>query len=121
MPGDLRWLRLLRHLSLIHILTTNPIPDDIPAFDTYLEAGDIVCVYENVDPRERDYTQDLYEDDSIAYIRVTAVSVPWACLLYTSLLESRSEAYQYIKNKSRHCAGIIFYRPALLHKFWFFS
>ena len=59
-------------------ITTNPIPDDIPAFDTYLEAGDIVCVYENVDPRERDYTQDLYEDDSIAYIRVTAVSVPWA-------------------------------------------
>lgn len=41
-------------------ITTNPIPDDIPAFDTYLEAGDIVCVYENVDPRERDYTQDLY-------------------------------------------------------------
>ncbi len=59
-------------------ITTNPIPDDIPAFDTYLEAGDIVCVYENVDPRQRDYTQDLYEDDSIAYIRVTAVSEPWA-------------------------------------------
>ena len=59
-------------------INTNPIPDDIPAFDTYLEAGDIVCVYENVDPRQRDYTQDLYEDDSIAYIRVTAVSVPWA-------------------------------------------
>lgn len=59
-------------------ITTNPIPDDIPAFDTYLEAGDIVCVYENVDPRQRDYTQDLYEDDSIAYIRVTSVSVPWA-------------------------------------------
>ncbi len=59
-------------------ITTNPIPDDIPAFDTYLEAGDIVCVYENVDPRERDYTQDLYEDDSIAYIRVTSVRVPWA-------------------------------------------
>lgn len=49
-------------------ITTNPIPDDIPAFDTYLEAGDIVCVYENVDPRERDYTQDLYEDESIAYL-----------------------------------------------------
>ncbi len=59
-------------------ITTNPIPEDIPAFDTYLEAGDIVCVYENVDPRERDYTQDLYEDDSVAYIRVTSVSVPWA-------------------------------------------
>lgn len=59
-------------------INTNPVPDDIPAFDTYLEAGDIVCVYENVDPRERNYTQDLYEDDSIAYIRVTSVSVPWA-------------------------------------------
>ncbi len=59
-------------------ITTNPIPDDIPAFDTYLEAGDIVCVYENVDPRERNYTQDLHEDDSIAYIRVTAVDQPWS-------------------------------------------
>ena len=37
-----------------------------------------MCVYENVDPRKRNYTQDLYEDDSIAYIRVTAVNVPWA-------------------------------------------
>lgn len=61
----------------MHINTT-PVPDDIPAFDTYLEVGDIVCVYENVDPRQRDYTQDLYEDDSIAYIRVTAVNVSWA-------------------------------------------
>jgi uncharacterized repeat protein (TIGR02543 family) len=59
-------------------ITTNPIPADIRPFDQYLEEGDIVCVYENVDPRERDYTQDLYEDDSIAYIRVTAVNVPWA-------------------------------------------
>lgn len=61
----------------MHINTT-PVPDDIPAFDTYLEVGDIVCVYENVDPRQRDYTQDLYEDESIAYIRVTAVNVSWA-------------------------------------------
>lgn len=52
--------------------------NSVPGFDTFLEVGDIVCVYENVDPRERDYTKDLYEDDSIAYIRVTAVNVSWA-------------------------------------------
>mgnify|MGYP001661113113 CR=1 FL=1 len=61
----------------MHIGIT-PVPDYIDAFDEYLEVGDIVCVYENVDPRERDYTRDLYEDDSIAYIRVTAVNQPWA-------------------------------------------
>ena len=59
-------------------IMTSPIPEDTPAFDTYLAAGDIVCVYEDVDPRERDYTQDLYEDDAIAYVRVTSVDVPWA-------------------------------------------
>lgn len=38
-----------------------------------LEEGSVLCVYEDVDPRQRDYTKDLYEDDSIAYIRITEV------------------------------------------------
>ena len=38
-----------------------------------LNVGDIVCIYENVDPRERDYTQNTYEDDSVAYIRIAGV------------------------------------------------
>ena len=39
-----------------------------------LKAGDYVCIYETEDPRNRDYTDDDYEDDSLAYIRVTAVA-----------------------------------------------
>ena len=36
-----------------------------------LEAGDVVCIYENIDPKDRDYTQNTYEDDALAYIRIT--------------------------------------------------
>lgn len=38
-----------------------------------LQVGDVVCVYETVDPRQRDYTTSLYEDDAIAYIRITDI------------------------------------------------
>ena len=44
---------------------------DSPLNTAALEEGSVVCVYENVDPRDRDYTTDLYEGDSIAYIRIT--------------------------------------------------
>ncbi len=43
------------------------------AGQTALQSGDIVCIYENIDPRQRDYTQDDYEDDALAYIRITGV------------------------------------------------
>lgn len=36
-----------------------------------LEAGDVVCIYEKVHPNDRDYTQNTYEDDAVAYIRIT--------------------------------------------------
>lgn len=39
-----------------------------------LKAGDMVCIYENTDPRDRDYTQDAYWHDAVAYIRITEVN-----------------------------------------------
>lgn len=39
-----------------------------------LQAGDMVCIYENTDPRDRDYTQDAYWHDAVAYIRITEVN-----------------------------------------------
>ncbi|MBE5926023.1 MAG: hypothetical protein E7270_03575 [Lachnospiraceae bacterium] len=41
--------------------------------DNSLKVNDVVCIYENVDPRDRDYTQNNYDDDSIAYIRIVGV------------------------------------------------
>lgn len=48
---------------------------DSPLSNLDLQVGDVVCVYETVDPRNRDYTQDLYEDDAIAYIRITDIEL----------------------------------------------
>ena len=42
--------------------------------DGDLETDDIVCIYENVHPNDRDYTKNDYEDDALAYIRITGVS-----------------------------------------------
>lgn len=39
-----------------------------------LKAGDMVCIYETTDPRDRDYTQDAYWHDAVAYIRITEVN-----------------------------------------------
>ena len=39
-----------------------------------LEKDDIVCIYETTDPRDRDYTQNTYEGDALAFIRITGVS-----------------------------------------------
>lgn len=38
-----------------------------------LTTGDVVCIYENIHPKDRDYTQDNYADDALAYIRITGV------------------------------------------------
>lgn len=38
-----------------------------------LEQGDIVCIYQNTDPRDRDYTQDDYENDAMAFIKITGI------------------------------------------------
>ncbi|MBQ4069708.1 MAG: InlB B-repeat-containing protein [Lachnospiraceae bacterium] len=42
--------------------------------DTLLDVNDVVCIYENVDPRDRDYTQNSYEDDSVAYVKITGAN-----------------------------------------------
>ena len=39
-----------------------------------LESGDIVCIYENTHPNDRDYTENNYTDDAVAYIKITGVS-----------------------------------------------
>lgn len=41
--------------------------------DGGLAAGDTLCIYESVDPRERDYTQHDYQDDSVAFVKVIDV------------------------------------------------
>ena len=38
-----------------------------------LSVGDTVCIYETTDPRDRDYTQDDYQDDAMAFIRITGI------------------------------------------------
>ena len=39
-----------------------------------LKAGDILCIYETVDPRERDYINNDYSNDAEAYIEVIVVN-----------------------------------------------
>ncbi len=39
-----------------------------------LKANDILCIYETVDPRQRDYVNNDYTDDSEAYVEVTSVN-----------------------------------------------
>ena len=39
-----------------------------------LNVGDIVCIYETTDPRERDYTENSFEGDAMAFIRIMDVS-----------------------------------------------
>lgn len=39
-----------------------------------LEASDILCIYETVDPRNRDYINKDYTDDAEAYVEVTGVN-----------------------------------------------
>ncbi|MBE5926695.1 MAG: hypothetical protein E7270_07000, partial [Lachnospiraceae bacterium] len=62
----------------VALLTTdgnadNTVQGTFTMSDNTLSIGDMVCIYENVDPRDRDYTQNTYEDDSMAYIRISDV------------------------------------------------
>lgn len=36
-----------------------------------LKAGDIVCIYTGTDPREKDYTKDIDDNGTVAYVRIT--------------------------------------------------
>ncbi len=60
------------------LLSTDENDEDIIGSFTMtgqkLEVNDIVCIYETTDPRNRDYTQNNYEGDAMAFIRITAVN-----------------------------------------------
>ena len=49
------------------------IEGSFPMSTQKLERGDIVCIYQTEDPRNRDYTQDDYENDAMAFIEITGV------------------------------------------------
>lgn len=52
---------------------TDSIEGSFPMTTQKLEQGDIVCIYQTEDPRNRDYTQDDYENDAMAFIEITGV------------------------------------------------
>lgn len=52
---------------------TDSIEGSFPMSTQKLEQGDIVCIYQTEDPRNRDYTQDDYENDAMAFIEITGV------------------------------------------------
>ena len=42
--------------------------------DGGLAKGDTLCIYEKVDPRNRDYTKNEDQDDSVSFVKVTGVN-----------------------------------------------
>lgn len=60
------------------LLSTEESTEDITGSFTMteqaLEVDDIVCIYETTDPRQRNYTENNYEGDAMAFIRITAVN-----------------------------------------------
>lgn len=54
--------------------STDSIEGSFPMSTQKLEQGDIVCIYQKVDPRERDYTTNTYENDAMAFIEITGVN-----------------------------------------------
>lgn len=54
-----------------------------------LQIGNILCIYEDVDPRQRDYVNNNYSDDAEAYIEVTKVN--GSTVTFTNLDETDAE------------------------------
>ena len=50
-----------------------PITGSFPKSTADLDAGDVVCIYQTEDPRDRDYTTNTYENDAMAFIEITGV------------------------------------------------
>lgn len=50
-----------------------PITGSFPKSTADLDAGDVVCIYQTEDPRDRDYTTNNYENDAMAFIEITGV------------------------------------------------
>lgn len=53
--------------------STEAVQGSFPMSGQNLETGDIVCIYQTVDPRARDYTTNTYENDAMAFIEITGV------------------------------------------------
>ncbi len=71
--GSLDMLDVLEVALLTTDGTDNTVRGTFNMSDNSLSVGDVVCIYENIDPRDRDYTQNDYEGDSVAYIRIAGV------------------------------------------------
>jgi uncharacterized repeat protein (TIGR02543 family) len=69
---------------------TDPIQGSFSMSTRTLEVGDMVCIYENLSPEKRDYTQNDYEDDAVAYIKITGVGAN-NTYYFESLNESDAE------------------------------
>jgi uncharacterized repeat protein (TIGR02543 family) len=54
-----------------------------------LLVGQVLCIYQTIDPRERDYAQNNYADDAEAYIEITAIQ--GNTITFTSLDETDVE------------------------------
>ncbi len=54
-----------------------------------LQVGQVLCIYQTIDPRERDYAQNNYSDDAAAYIEITAIQ--GNTITFTSLDETDVE------------------------------
>lgn len=50
-----------------------PVTGSFPKSTADLDAGDVVCIYQTEDPRDRDYTTNTYENDAMAFIEITGV------------------------------------------------
>ncbi len=71
---------------------TQKVTGTFPMSQAKLEINDIVCIYEDVDPRKRDYTKDDYNDDAIAYVKITNVEDK----LYTFASLNEDEAQEVL-------------------------
>lgn len=56
--------------------------------------GDILCIYEETDPRDRDYIDGDYSDDSVAYIKV--IKITGITISFKSLDESAAKDVVFI-------------------------
>lgn len=60
-------------MPIIHDNTVNQYTSGCMANSAVrdLKAGDIVCFYTGTDPREKDYTEDIDDNGTVAYVRIT--------------------------------------------------
>ena len=62
------------NLGLLSSETTSTMEGTFEYTQGDLSVGDILCIYEQTDPRNRDYVNGDYQEDSVAYIEITNIS-----------------------------------------------